>query len=114
MIRLTKMPEIEVEKTRHKDETMTSQIERMSLNDIADSEMRLLLCRGEIINLAETFIFLAESFIFLGRNVHEIRDDSAKNCGRIGSWPNRPVTGDPTCRAYSLSALETRPVGPRL
>ena len=79
---------------------MTSQIERMSLNDIADSEMRLLLCRGEIINLAETSYFwpnrsyfLAESFIFLGRNVHEIRDDSAKNCGRIGSWPNRPVTG---------------------
>ena len=39
------MPEIEAEKKRHKDETMTSQIERMSLNDIADSEMRLLLCK---------------------------------------------------------------------
>ena len=71
------MPEIETEKTRHKDETMTSQIERMSLNDIADSEMRLLLCRGEIINLAETFIFLAESFLFFGRIVHL-------------SWPKRP------------------------
>ena len=70
MIRLTKMPEIEAEKTRHKDETMTSQIERMSLNDIADSEMRLLLCRGEIINLAE-------SFLFIGRIVHL-------------SWPKRP------------------------
>ena len=74
MIRLTKMPEIEAEKTRHKDETM---IERMSLNDIADSEMRLLLCRGEIINLTETFIFLAESFLFFGRIVHL-------------SWPKRP------------------------
>ena len=77
MIRLTKMPEIEAEKTRHKDETMTSQIERMSLNDIADSEMRLLLCRGEIINVAETFIFLAESFLFFGRIVHL-------------SWPKLP------------------------
>ena len=35
---------------------------------------------------------LAESFTFCGRNVHEIRDDSAKNCGRNGSWPKRPVT----------------------
>ena len=77
MIRLIKMPEIEAEKTRHKDETMTSQIQRMSLNDIADSEMRLLLCRCEIINLAETLIFLAESFLFFGRIVNL-------------SWPKRP------------------------
>ena len=35
---------------------------------------------------------LAESFTFCGRNVHEIRDVSAKNCGRNGSWPKRPVT----------------------
>ena len=36
---------------------------------------------------------LAESFTFCGRNVHEIRDVSAKNCGRNGSssWPKRPV-----------------------
>ena len=36
----------------------------MTSQSDADSEMRVLLCRGEIINLAETFIFLAESFLF--------------------------------------------------
>ena len=37
---------------------------------------------------------LAESFTFCGplSFVHEIRDVSAKNCGRNGSWPKRPVT----------------------
>ena len=39
--------------------------------------------------------------IFVGRIVHilwpkrEIRDVSAKNCGRNGSWPKRPVTLQP-------------------
>ena len=52
---------------------------------------------SDIINLAETFILilLAGSFTFCGRNVHEIRDVSAKNCGRNGSWPKRPVTFRP-------------------
>ena len=90
-----------------KDETMTSQIERMTSQIVSsyvcyDGSSKQdggwhasILQRhlgSDIINLTETFIFVGRIVHICGRNVHEIRDVSAKNCGRNGSWPKRPVT----------------------
>ena len=81
---------------------MTSQLERMTSQIVSNTfvtmaaasimaEHKCQFC-GDISIWPKRSYLLAESFTFCGRNVHDIRDVSAKNCGRNGSCPKRPVT----------------------